>query len=342
MSKSVVHILSTGSIGGAERLVVDVAERQKKLGWTVLYISPEGPIHSYIDDAGLDHLSMDVSNIRELRKVLKRKKPDIVHAHDFKAAVLSVLSVPFYTIIAHIHHSPAWQRKLSLGSFLFLVVSFFIRNIIYVSPDAEREFFFRRLIHKKSIVVQNGVNVEKIRELSNFDTKITNTNYDVVFLGRLEEVKNPLRFIEIIKLISKKIPDVKSIIIGDGKLREVCQRAVMTTGLSSNVTFAGEVMNPYPYLRNSRVLLSTSNLDAFGLVIIEGAALDVFPVGPDITGMSQTIRTIGGSVYHSNFEASKIVVDYLNGQHLFSVSNRKIQEFSISNTVRKIMAVYNI
>ncbi|EPC69676.1 glycosyltransferase [Lacticaseibacillus paracasei subsp. paracasei Lpp41] len=339
MNTSIVHVLSTSQIGGAEKLVSDVSDKLQQLGYAVTYLSPSGPIHDYLTERGISNISVNVEDRKALQKVLRRLKPGIIHSHDFRATLAVIKAMPFSKIIAHIHHSPTWQRSVSFGSILFLLMSIFINQVIYVSDDTRLEFVFHRLIAKKSRTITNGIDMDEIRKLANQEEL---SPVDLVFVGRLEPVKNPLRFIRIVLEITQTIPDIQAVVVGDGSLRQTCLDLISELKLENNIIMRGSLANPYPDIKRARVLISTSQLDAFGLVVLEAATLRTIPVGPNISGLRETLAAVGGKQFDSDKDAISQILDILKTECSYSVNEDVLRQYSIIRTVKKIIDTYKL
>ena len=95
---------------------------------------------------------------------------------------------------------------------------------------------FKEKIKNKYVVINNVVNYERINELA---SENHNSHYDIAFVGRMTEQKNPTLFIEIINDIKKKIPDVTAVMVGSGNLYDECQKLIEKYHLESNIDMIG-------------------------------------------------------------------------------------------------------
>ena len=93
-----------------------------------------------------------------------------------------------------------------------------IYNAIYV-----KDFLFNRESRRK-----------KRQELGIVDTEIL-----IGFVGRLQDQKNPLYLVKIMKSVQKYYSKVKMIIVGDGDMRKVLEKRIGEEGLSTSVMLLG-------------------------------------------------------------------------------------------------------
>ena len=79
----------------------------------------------------------------------------------------------------------------------------------------------------------------------------------------LSNVKNPL------------------VLVGQGALQKECEALVNDLGLNKKVIFAGFQSNPYPYIKNAKLMVLSSDFEGLGIVILEALALDVPVISTD-------------------------------------------------------------
>jgi glycosyltransferase involved in cell wall biosynthesis len=67
----------------------------------------------------------------------------------------------------------------------------------------------------------------------------------------------------------------KLVIVGDGPERANIENAVKETGTEDSVILVGYQSNPYPYMKNSRFLVSSSFTEALPVISMEALSLGV-------------------------------------------------------------------
>ena len=105
---TVVHVVDTLRIGGAERIAVDVSNGLASRGWAVTLVATRelGPLAEDVDpDVEVVCLGrkrrFDLGGLRRFRRLVARQHPDIVHAHGWS-------SLQFCTVgLIGRRHSPA-------------------------------------------------------------------------------------------------------------------------------------------------------------------------------------------------------------------------------------------
>lgn len=99
----------------------------------------------------------------------------------------------------------------------------------------------------------------------------------VVFMGRLVALKNPLLFLETVKLFNSKYHDYNKItfyVLGIGPEENKMKRYVNENNIG-NVVFKGKISNPEEYLKRSKVFISIQQTENYpGQALIEAMACE--------------------------------------------------------------------
>ena len=185
--KRILHVLSTNRISGAENVAADICMMFKG-EYDMIYASPDGSIRNSLKDRDVKYYSIKKLSFLEIKKVIKDIKPDIIHAHDIKATVISAISTINIPIISHLHGNAEDMRKITLKSLLYMMVSKRIKKIIYVSKSCLDEYYFKDRIKAKSIYLRNVVHYPRIKRLLEMDT--TNYSFNFCYIGRLAYSKD--------------------------------------------------------------------------------------------------------------------------------------------------------
>ncbi len=344
MNKKVLHLLNSGSYSGAENVAITIIKECKKKGYIGAYASLEGSISNSLVENNIEYIPIKKMNIKNVRKIIKLFNPDIIHAHDFTASFIATLSTINVPIMSHIHNNVPWLKKLSLNSLIFLTSSFRAKKILGVSPSILNEFVFSKLISKKFLNIGNPIDSNTISEKSKM--KYSNKLYDLVFIGRLTEQKNPLKFISYVKKIQIKIPNIRVALIGTGELENKCVELIEKLNLEKNIEMFGFINNPYSILDDSKVLCMTSSWEGYGLVAAESLVLGkpviAFPVG----GLPTIVNDSCGLLTNSEDEYIQEVMNLITNDHYYDVkkNNAYLRASEIANLdiyIEKIVKEYD-
>ena len=314
--KTVLHILNTGSYSGAENVAITIIRAMSRLypDYHCVYVSLDGPIRDKLLAEGVEFEPIEKLSRREMRRVIKKYRPSLIHAHDFTASIVSAYSTLRVPIISHIHNNTPWLKRLSVRSLAYGVSTLRYKRILGVSPSVFDEFIFGRFIRKKSEVIGNPIDLEKIKAAAQ-SAEVTDS-YDVVFLGRLTEQKNPIKFIEVIAELSKKMP-IRAAMIGDGELRGEIEACISDRGISENIHLFGFMDNPHGVLAASRLLVMTSDWEGYGLVAVEALSLGKPVVATPVGGIPTIITGGEGKLCSSVLEFSEAIALLLSDKEKY-------------------------
>ncbi len=123
----------------------------------------------------------------------------------------------------------------------------------------------------------NFLNYEKILENSKEEqaVKYPENKFICFSACRLSEEKGLCRAISAMSQVFKENDDIMWYIAGDGPEKEKIKEALKAEGLEDKIILLGNQTNPYPYMKNSDLLLLTSYHEAAPVVYNEAKVLQV-------------------------------------------------------------------
>ncbi len=95
----------------------------------------------------------------------------------------------------------------------------------------------------------------------------------LVNVGRLEEQKDQLTLLKAFAILYHQNPQFVLFILGEGPMRKSLQSFIETNNLQHAVYLAGFDDNPYKWIYNCHVFVSSSISEGFGNVLVEALAL---------------------------------------------------------------------
>lgn len=148
-------------------------------------------------------------------------------------------------------------------------------------------------IKEKVEIVYNPFNIEKIKQesekianLSVEEIKKLNDEY-IIMVARLElKEKDFFTLFKAYKIVLEKDKKLKLYILGDGSDKEKINNKIKELDLEGKIILLGKKENPYPWIKNSQLLIHSSKSEGFGLVLVEALILNKIvistdcPVGP--------------------------------------------------------------
>ncbi len=146
-------------------------------------------------------------------------------------------------------------------------------KIISVSKHTTHKLKSELNSKKPIYTVPNGIEFDLITKI-----KPAKEKSDIIFVGRLISSKNIDVLIKSIKLIKKKNPEIKSLIIGDGPEKKTLEALTQKLNLEKNVKFLDFLESNddvYALMKSSKVFVLPSTREGFGIVVIEANACGV-------------------------------------------------------------------
>ena len=330
----VLHLISTSLFSGAENVACQIINLYKDdNGYDMKYCAVIGKNKPALEIRKIPVLELNKFSIHDIKKAINEYNPDIIHAHDPKSVIASVIASRGKKIIAHIHSNHRYMRKISIKSFIFhFYIEKIISNIIWVSDSALNEYIFNKRINKKisSIVLRNVVNPYELKEIAGNDKN--KYSFDLIFLGRMEDVKDPLRFINIVSQVQKSKRDLKVAMIGDGTLMDEVKAKINALDLGKNITIFGNLINPYKILLCSKILVITSRYEGTPMNALESIACNIPVVSTPVDGLLEIINK--KYLCSTDMGFVKTITTLLNDNGLYN--KYKIDLITINNGINDI------
>lgn len=196
-------------------------------------------------------------------------------------------------------------------------------------------------------IIYNLINREEIIQQGNQQCDISrNKSLVICGVGRLNRIKRFDRFIKVIYLLNYKHGiEVVGWLIGEGEERKNLLREAERLGVNNKIIFYGFQENPYPYIKNSDLLLLTSDAEGFSLVVCEALCLGKPVVSTRITGPTEILENNVGLLTDLDEESIATEIAHMIFDKKISFyamqSADKSKDFNVNNTMSKIYGVIN-
>ena len=192
MTKPVVmHIINNTKYGGCETVVLNIM-RLLSDKYKFIYVAPENieeRVLSSLELYNIEYVSFKSCRTTEIKKIVKEYNPDIVHAHGYRASMISSL-IPRLNIISHIHNYYTYLQKWDIRTLIYFITCFRYKRIVGCERKIIEETVYSDFIKKKSKIVINAVDKNEI--LKKADEYKIESKYDLIFIGNLVDRKDPL------------------------------------------------------------------------------------------------------------------------------------------------------
>jgi len=215
------------------------------------------------------------AHVKSIRNVFKNGNYDIVHVHDCDDRFFVMLFSKIYGVNKRIYH--IHSQSVSGHRIKQILKKVGIKLNVLFSTDclACSDMAAKAKKIKKYIPVGNGIVAEEFKFSQDMRDRIRK-KYSIpgnavvlLFVGRVEKVKNVSYLVDVIKKISAESKNkYYLLIVGDGKELENIKRKAE----NMNVIFTGRQRNLSPYYSAGDILCLPSFKEGFSIVSLEAQA----------------------------------------------------------------------
>lgn len=151
-------------------------------------------------------------------------------------------------------------------------------------------------------VLYNPLNVKRIKKLSESKDVIKKSEAKpvLVSVGRIDSQKNYQLLLDVCAQLQKKY-SFEMYIIGDGPQRSELEKKITEQNISC-VKLLGRQANPYPYIRQADMYVSSATWESYGLAIQEALILGVPVVAVSCPAIAEVFDTKYGLLVNNSFE----------------------------------------
>lgn len=227
--------------------------------------------------------------------LLKKIDPDIIHVQGIGIGLPAffakkLLRKPFVV----------WGQ----GSDIYLpdiftkqISRFVLKNadaVIALTESMEKKM--RKIYDREIFVIPNGINLEKIENISKEnilkELKMKDDEKILLFVGSLRSVKGVKYLIESIKLINKKCKSVRLIIIGDGEERNSLEKRSNELNLEHQITFIGKVPHKkvMEYMIATDIFVLPSLSEGLSIVCLEAMFSGLPIIATKVGGLPEVVK----------------------------------------------------
>lgn len=342
MKKGIVlHIINSTKFSGLESVACDLIQNMDD-EYEGVYVTKSGPIVDVLKEKKIKYEIIEKMSTNEIRRVIRKYKPKIIHAHDYTASCICALARIKEPIISHLHNNSPWIKNIHPYSFLYLYCSRRFKKILTVSDSIKNEYIFSNIIKNKIINIGNPVSRKKV--LSQVGEKDYNKKYDICCVARLTAQKNPLKFIDIINELKKENENISAIWVGEGELKEECLKKIKKLNLEKNIKLIGFKKNPYIYMASSKIFLLTSEWEGYGLVAFEASTLGLPCVVSNVGGLPNIVDECSGKICNDINDYINEIKEILNNDNIYKYKHKKaiLKSIEIENQEEYILNLKKI
>lgn len=363
------------SNGGAERAITLLANTLKD-EYNVKMVVFDNSIKEYVPEVEIIDLEIPESNnmlkkicnvfvrAKKVKKLKKKLNIDYTISYLSGPNLVNCLSKYKDKTIISIRNM---QSKLKKNKFRDIVNQMALKRadqIVAVSEAVKKDTEKRyKTDRNKIFTIPNMINIDEIRKMQKDKIEekniFDNQDIKIINIGRLIFQKGQWHLIKAFKDVNKKYPNAKLVILGRGELEKDLKKLIGKLELNNNVYLLDFKTNPYKYLSNSDIFVSTSLYEGMSNVILEAMACDLPIIATDCEGGTKEILKdkygilipsfdedydITEKVTEQEKELAKIIIDLIEDkqerERYKEMSKIRIQDFLDEKIKQKWMDIF--
>jgi glycosyltransferase involved in cell wall biosynthesis len=354
-----LHIDTARSWRGGQNQVLLTVNGLREIGERAALVAhPDGELLKRAAE-GLDlvplaaRTEMDLSAAWRLSRVLKRLRPDVVHAHDPHAVAMAALALsmtgsgPSPPLVAsrrvdfHLKTNSLSRWKHRQVD-CFIAASDAIRKMLLADGvPAHRTVTVHEGIDIAHIVAAPAVNVHEALWLPHHAPLVGN-------VAALVPHKGQRYLIEAAHLVVREIPDARFVILGEGELREHLERLVHEHNLEKHVLLPGFRTDVLGCIKGFDVFAMSSVTEGLGTSLLDAMACKTPIVATRAGGIPEIVEDAVNGLLVPTRDAAALagaIVTLLNDQprrdRLSEAGFARVSErFTVERMVAETAAVY--
>jgi len=336
--KKILYLITQAEMGGAQKYVLELSSTLQKKGYDTVVASEKNTLlrkkltKNGVRFVELKNIQRSINPITDLKvffeiyRLIKKEKPDIVHANSSKMGVLGAfagamakLTFPeddprgaplgsssgrkkmraVFTAHGWVFNEvlPFWKKTIYV--FLSWLSALFQDDIICVS-NFDKQAALKHGVgsEKKLHIINNGIDPVKTIFLSKEEAKekldLPKDKKIIGAIGNLYKNKGTKYLIKAAANILKERNDVFFLIIGDGLEKENLKKQIKELKMEDNIKIIKIETEAYKYLKAFDVFVLPSQKEGFPYTLLEAGLAEVPVITTNVGGIPDIMNDENG------------------------------------------------
>lgn len=300
-AKKILHIYSSWTAGGAEKLMLSLAAELQKNGTDNIIAAPgDSYLYAKAKEMGLKAYAFSIRGsfappgLIRLWKIIKAENVDILHAHQGKVfwpcIIMKLLSGGKLKVVFHRHaqlpHAFYSRSHYSRADAVIAISQAVADGLI------ERE----KVDPDKVKVIYNGTDFDRFSTaVSGDDVRRRYELEGKLVAGTVAAMNRPKGkgqeyIIEAAQILKQRYPDARYLIVGTGEILDELKAFAVKMRVADSIIFTGYQEAVENYIAAMDVFCFLSwDTEGFGQVMVEAQAMGKPVIGTDIGGIPETL-----------------------------------------------------
>lgn len=277
--------INTISYGGAERVIVNLANQFDNKGYDVIFVTTYRSEKEYelnqsikrevlLENTQYKFLKKNIKCTRSLRKLLKSEKPEVLisfMAEPNFRSVVACWGLKTGNLIS-VRNDPDREYPNAIFRFCAKFLYRFADCTVFQTQEAQN--WFSDSIQKKSCIIFNQVNEQFFKAIP------SDIHEGIVTVGRLTAQKNHEMLIRAFSEIADRTSE-NLIIYGEGECRNALTKLAEEKSLSHRIFFPGTISDVANVIKSAKIFVLSSNYEGMPNALLEAMALGLPCISTD-------------------------------------------------------------
>ena len=296
-----LHIDTARTWRGGQNQVLLTVNGLREIGQRAALVAhPDGELRKRAAE-GLELIPLapksevDLTAAWRLNRVVKRLKPDVIHAHDAHGVAMASLALSLggkdvepplivsRRVDFHLRHN-SFSRWKHRQVDCFIAASEAIRKMLIADGVPE----------ERTLTVHEGIDVEHVQAVPAVDVHqaffLPHGAPVVGNIAALVPHKGQRHLIEAAHLAVQKMPDLRVVILGEGELREALERLIKEYHLEKHVLMPGFRTDVLGCLKRFDLFVMSSVTEGLGTSLLDAMACSRAIVATTAGGIPEVVE----------------------------------------------------
>ena len=292
----IAHIVDSMEIGGAETLVSQMCSLQREQGHEprVYAIAALGPLgermraDGFAVQANMGQHLPDAT--RNFFRIFKESHPDVVHLHNptptvYASIAARMAGVP--SIVSTRHSLVGPPRRLIVELKYAFAATCCDWTVGICDATVNNMKSIHSVAPRKIVRIYNGVAPMARVAKEQWPRK---DGFTLVYVGRLEPVKNHRLMLRAFGLALASMPDLRLWMVGDGSERKALESLATELGIDSRIRFWGQQLDVVPFFSAADAFIMSSSSEGLPMSLLQAFSLGLPAIVTDVGGMAEVVR----------------------------------------------------
>lgn len=354
----ILQVINSLQMGGAERLITELAPRLHKMGNDVDVLVLDGtetPFMKLLYSFGINVIKLNsnakspysIINLFKLLPIVRRY--DIVHSHTTPAqlhvAISRFFSRSFKAITTE--HSTNNHRRGNCFYKYADKIMYSLYDCVVCISELSKTKLQEQIGNRSDIkVIENGIDVDSFRAASPLmraSINLSDSDYVLTMVGRFVDAKDQDTLIRAMALLPNHC---KLVLVGLGPRRGYCEDLAKKLGVNERTVFLGERDDVPSILHASDIILMSSHWEGLSLSSLEGMSVGKPFLASDVDGLREVVDGAGLLFEEGNENnVADYVLKLMNDRDYSAIISgrclERARKYDIMNAVKKYNDIYH-